>query len=102
MPSYRGYRFPPEIISYAVWLYHRFGLLYARKLRQRRGRQGDTWHLDELFVTIQRAPTLCYGRGIDMLNGAYHYLDTVPKGRDEADLPWTQAWVRRHDEYDNH
>ena len=25
-PSYRGYRFPPEIISHAVWLYHRFGL----------------------------------------------------------------------------
>ena len=25
-PSYHGYRFPPEIISYAVWLYYRFGL----------------------------------------------------------------------------
>ena len=25
-PSYRGYRFPPEIISHAVWLYHRFSL----------------------------------------------------------------------------
>ncbi|MGH8470251.1 MAG: hypothetical protein ACREVY_15130, partial [Gammaproteobacteria bacterium] len=24
--SYRGYRFPPEIISHAVWLYHRFTL----------------------------------------------------------------------------
>jgi putative transposase len=23
-PSYHGYRFPPEIISHAVWLYHRF------------------------------------------------------------------------------
>ena len=79
--SYRGYRFPPEIISHAVWLYHRFGfrdvedllaqrgvtvsyetirqwcqtfgLEYARKLRRRRGRIGDTWYLDELFVTIQ-------------------------------------------------
>ena len=40
-----------------------------------------------------------YGRGIDMLNGAYHYLDTVPKGRDEAVLSWNQAWIRRHDEY---
>ncbi|HJN42580.1 MAG TPA: IS6 family transposase, partial [Vicinamibacterales bacterium] len=28
MPSYRGYRFPPEIISYAVWLYHRFSLSF--------------------------------------------------------------------------
>jgi putative transposase len=83
LPSYRGYRFPPEIISHAVWLYHRFclsfrdvedllaqrgvtvsyetirqwcqtfGLDYARKLRRRRGRMGDTWYLDELFVTLQ-------------------------------------------------
>ena len=40
-----------------------------------------------------------YGRGIDMINGAYHLLDMVPKGRDEDSLPWNQAWVRRHDEY---
>ena len=83
VPSYHGYRFPPEIISHAVWLYHRFGLSfrdaedllaqrgitvtyetirqwcqtfgldYARTLRRRRGRMGDTWHLDELFVTIR-------------------------------------------------
>ncbi len=82
-PSYRGYRFPPEIISHAVWLYDRFclsfrdvddllakrgiivshetirqwcrkfGPLYARRLARRRGRLGDTWHLDELFVTIR-------------------------------------------------
>jgi len=25
-----------------------------------------------------------YGRGLDMMNTAYHYLDLVPKGRDEA------------------
>jgi putative transposase len=82
-PSYHGYRFPPEIISHAVWLYHRFclsfrdtedllaqrgiivsyeairqwcrrfGPAYARSLRRRQGRLGDTWHLDELFVNIQ-------------------------------------------------
>ncbi len=82
-PSYRGYRFPPEIISYAVWLYYRFclsfrdvedllaergiivsyeairlwcqkfGPAYARTLKRRQGRLGDTWHLDELFLTIQ-------------------------------------------------
>ncbi len=81
-PSYRGYRFPSEIISHAVWLYYRFALSfrdvedllaqrsitvtyetvrqwcltfgpsYARTLRRRRGRQGDTWHVDELFVTL--------------------------------------------------
>ena len=27
-PSYRGFQFPPEIISYAVWLYHRFSLSF--------------------------------------------------------------------------
>ena len=82
-PSYRGYRFPTEIISRAVWLYYRFGLSFrdvedllaergvtvtyesirqwcltfgldsARRLRRRRGRMGDTWHLDEVFVKIQ-------------------------------------------------
>jgi putative transposase len=82
-PSYHGYRFPPEIISHAVWLYYRFclsfrdvedllaergvtvsyeairhwcqtfGCDYARRLRRRRGRMGDTWFLDEMFVTIQ-------------------------------------------------
>ncbi len=81
--AYRGYRFPPEIISHAVWMYHRFSLSlrdvedllaqrgivvsyetirqwcekfgqdYAAKLKRRQGRLGDTWHLDEVFVTIR-------------------------------------------------
>ena len=76
------HRFPPEIISYAVWIYHRyclsfrdvedllaergvivsyeavrqwcrkFGPDYARRLKRRQGRLGDTWYLDEVFVTI--------------------------------------------------
>ena len=40
-----------------------------------------------------------YARGLDMLVGAYNYLDLAPKGRDEAELPWTMAWVRHHDRY---
>jgi predicted dithiol-disulfide oxidoreductase (DUF899 family) len=40
-----------------------------------------------------------YARGIDMLNAAYHYLDLVPKGRDEVGHAFPQFWVRRHDEY---
>jgi predicted dithiol-disulfide oxidoreductase (DUF899 family) len=40
-----------------------------------------------------------YGRGLDLLNGAYHLLDITSKGRDEAELPWPMAWVRRHDKY---
>ena len=80
---YPRYRFPPAIISHAVWLYYRFtlsfrdvedllaqrgitvsyesirhwcetfGVAYARRLRRRSGPVGDTWHLDELFVTIR-------------------------------------------------
>ncbi len=80
---YHRHRFPPEIISHAVWLYHRFclsfrdvedllaergvivsyeaircwcakfGPMYARRARRRRGQLGDTWFLDEVLVTIQ-------------------------------------------------
>lgn len=80
--GYHGYRSPPEVIAHAVWLYHRFrlsfrdvedllaergvtvtyetirqwcrtfGLDYDRRLRSRRGRQGDMWYLDEVFVRI--------------------------------------------------
>ena len=39
-----------------------------------------------------------YERGLDMLNVAYHYLDLVPKGRDEGEGELT-TWVRRRDEY---
>ena len=79
---YRGHRFPPEIISYAVWVYHRFcmsfrdvedllaerGILvsyeairrwcrkfgpdYSKRLKKKQGRLGDTWYLDEVFVKI--------------------------------------------------
>ena len=79
---YIRHRFPPEVISHAVWLYYRFslsfreveemlvergldvtyetirqwtikfGTQYARRLKRRQGRLGDTWYLDELFVMI--------------------------------------------------
>jgi len=41
----------------------------------------------------------CYARGLDMLNVAYHYLDLVPRGRDEAGLSYSMEWVRHHDKY---
>src|SRR5207245_10950386 len=41
-----------------------------------------------------------YARGLDLLVGAYNYLDLTPKGRDEDALPFTMAWVRHHDRYD--
>ena len=40
-----------------------------------------------------------YGRGLDTFNATYRLLDLAPKGRDEADLPYAQAWVRLKDEY---
>ncbi len=100
---YHGYRFPAEIISHAVWLYHRFCLSfrdvedllaerciivsyetirhwcqkcgpdYARKLKRRQGRLGDTWHLDELFLKINGELQYLWravdqdGDGIDIL-----------------------------------
>lgn len=40
-----------------------------------------------------------YQRGLDMFITAYHYLDIVPRGRDEEDLSYTMEWLRLHDEY---
>ena len=81
-PSYKGHRYPVEIIDHCVWLYFRFplsfreveelmlargvvvsyetirrwcakfGQAYANGLRRRRPRPGDKWHLDEVFVKI--------------------------------------------------
>ena len=42
----------------------------------------------------------CYARGLDMLNGAYHYLDLTPKGRYEDELPYPMDWVKLHDLYE--
>ena len=52
--------------------------------------QGDVFHTYS-----------CYSRGLDMLNGAYHYMDLAPKGRDENDMSFTMAWLRRHDQYED-
>src|SRR5262245_1633245 len=81
---YKHHRFPGEIISHAVWLYFRFplshrdveellfvrgvivsyeairkwcrkfGQAYANALRRRHPRPGDKWHLDEVFLTINK------------------------------------------------
>jgi predicted dithiol-disulfide oxidoreductase (DUF899 family) len=40
-----------------------------------------------------------YARGLDILVGAYNFLDLVPKGRDEDALAFTMSWVRHHDRY---
>ena len=38
-----------------------------------------------------------FGRGIDLLNGAYNYMDLTPKGRDEGGR--SMFWLKRRDEY---
>src|SRR5579859_2328047 len=40
-----------------------------------------------------------YARGLDILIGAYNFLDMTPKGRDEDGLSFTMSWVRHHDRY---
>src|ERR1700694_131115 len=80
--SYSGYRFPPEIIHQAIWLYLRFtlsfrdvedllaergvaisyetvrrwvnhfGPIIAARLRKRRPKPHATWHLDEVYLKI--------------------------------------------------
>jgi putative transposase len=82
-PNYKGFRFPAEIISHALWLYFRFSLsfrdveellaqrgivvtyetvrqwclkfgqTYANELRRRRPHCGDKWHLDEVVLSIR-------------------------------------------------
>ncbi|MBI3127028.1 MAG: thioredoxin family protein [Candidatus Tectomicrobia bacterium] len=40
-----------------------------------------------------------YARGLDMLIGAYNFLDLAPMGRDEEGFSFTMEWVRHHDRY---
>jgi predicted dithiol-disulfide oxidoreductase (DUF899 family) len=48
----------------------------------------------EIFHTYS-----AYARGLEILDGAYHFIDLVPKGRDEAGLQFPGAWWRHHDRY---
>ena len=47
-----------------------------------------------IFLTYQT-----FSRGLELVNGAYHWLDLTSKGREEEGLEWTQQWLRRHDAY---
>ena len=40
-----------------------------------------------------------FSRGLDALNPAYQFLDLLPRGRNEGELPYPMSWVRRHDSY---
>ncbi|MFI6449091.1 IS6 family transposase [Kitasatospora sp. NPDC050543] len=118
-PSYRGFRFPPEIISHCVWLYHRFSLslrdveelmlqrgvedshetvhqwtrrfgpAYAAALRRRRPKPGDKWHLDEVFVKINGKRKYLW-RAVDQ-NG--NVLDILLQNR--RDEPAARRFLRK-------
>jgi len=49
---------------------------------------------NQIFHTYSR-----YSRGLDLVNGTYHWLDMAPLGRNEKDLSYAQAWVKLKDEY---
>ena len=40
-----------------------------------------------------------YERGLDMLNGAYHYIDLTPKGRTSEEDHGNMHWLKRRDQY---
>ena len=42
-----------------------------------------------------------YARGLDKINGAYQIIDLVPRERDENGLPYSMAWLRRHEQYED-
>jgi predicted dithiol-disulfide oxidoreductase (DUF899 family) len=52
---------------------------------------------DEASVVYHTYST--FARGLDMLIGTYHFLDLVPRGRDEASLSYSMAWVKLRDAY---
>ncbi|MDM4769211.1 thioredoxin family protein [Solimonas sp. SE-A11] len=41
-----------------------------------------------------------YGRGVELMMGAYEFIDLTPRGRDEDGLSYPMAWVRHHDRYE--
>ncbi len=113
-----------QVVSHEDWLKARLDLLAAEKeftrqrdalTRRRLGwsfpwvsSNGSDFNYDYRvsFTPAEReAGTACYNtyscytRGIDMVKGAYQFLDPVPKGRDEDALGFTMSWVRRNDQY---
>jgi predicted dithiol-disulfide oxidoreductase (DUF899 family) len=42
-----------------------------------------------------------FGRGVEVMMGAYRLIDLTPKGRNEEGLDYGMAWVRHHDRYES-
>ena len=87
--------FTPEAIQSGTVFYN-----YAKTNMNMSDREGASVFYKDSSGAVFHTYS-CYARGIDMLNGAYHFLDLVPKGRDEERLEFTQSWVRHHDRYED-
>jgi predicted dithiol-disulfide oxidoreductase (DUF899 family) len=89
-----GVSFPPEDVAkgevdynYGRWPFAHEGLPGISVFY--RGDAGDVFHT---YST--------YGRGVEVMMGAYRLMDLTPKGRDEDHQSYTMAWVRHHDRYE--
>jgi len=84
--------FRPEEVARGVMLYN-----YQRTNAGMSDREGASVFYKDPKGAVFHTYS-CYARGIDILNGTYHFLDLVPKGRDE-DPEDRQSWVEYHDRY---
>jgi predicted dithiol-disulfide oxidoreductase (DUF899 family) len=70
-----------------------------RRFPQSEGPGLSVFYKDEAGQIFHTYST--YARGLDILLGAYNYLDLAPKGRDEDGLQMPMAWLRHHDRYED-
>ena len=119
-PNYKGFRFPPESISHAVWLYVRFSLSIrsveellsqrgivvtyetvrqwclkfgqtsANELRCRRHSTGNKWHLDEVFLTI-RGERHYLWRAVDQEGNMLDILGETPTQQTSSQMFFSEA-----------
>jgi predicted dithiol-disulfide oxidoreductase (DUF899 family) len=104
-----GWRFP-WISALGSDFHHDFGVAFTTE-EQRDGAEYNFAHVEQLPAQREGMSVFAlrdgavhhtystYGRGVEILMGTYQYLDLAPAGRNEADLEFTAAWWRRHDEY---
>jgi predicted dithiol-disulfide oxidoreductase (DUF899 family) len=59
----------------------------------------SAFHQDDAGTVFHTYST--YGRGVELMMGAYELLDIAPKGRDEDDLTYPMEWVQHHDRYEH-
>ena len=91
--SCAGYRFPPEVISYAVWLYFRFPLS-LRMVEELLAK----WHLDEVMVTINGRRHWLW-RAVDQHGETLDVL--VQSRRDRHAARHLQRFASTHDQVAN-